>query len=170
MYFNLLPNIVYITPTGKQLVTKDIFRRVGLRKPNVSDLVLDRYYVLDGDTPDIVAAKLYSNPKYHWILFLVNNMINPYDEWPKSDNELKDYVNIKYGAGNSSAIHHYAIANSDPELIVDFDAVRIASGDDVAVTNFEYEYNLNQEKRQIKILRPNYVGDFVSQYKRLAAL
>jgi len=169
MYFKLLPSIVYPTPDGKQLVTKDIFKRVGLRKPTVSDLSLDNYYVLDGDTPDIVASKLYGNPKYHWILFLVNDMINPYDEWPRTDNELKDYVNRKYGSGNSGALHHYSVANSEPELVVDFDEAGVANGTIIEVTNYDYEYSLNQEKRQIKILRPKFVGDFVAQYKRLAA-
>jgi hypothetical protein len=170
MYFNSLPNIRYPAPNGDQIITKDIFKRVGLRRANVAQLALDSHYIMDGDTPDIVASKLYNNTKYHWILFTVNDIVNPYEEWPRSDAELKDFIATKYGSNAATSTHHYSIANSEPELIVDYDATGIADGSIIPVTNFNYEYELNQEKRQIKVLRPEFVKPFITQYKKLATL
>ena len=196
MYFNSLPNIRYPAPNGDQIITKDIFKRVGLKRPNVAHLALDNHYIMDGDTPDILASKLYNNTKYHWILLMVNNIVNPYEEWPRSDAELKEYVVTKYGSNAANSTHHYSIVKiehtdaltievltaldestvlkeglgDEPELIVDYDADRIADGSIIPVTNFEYEYELNQEKRQIKVLRAEFVKTFITQYKKLATL
>lgn len=169
MYFKFLPNIAYPTPEGKTLLTKDIFIRTGFKSPLINNLSLDAYYVNDGETPEILADKIYGNPNYHWIILLVNNIVNPYEEWPRTNAALIDHINTKYGAGNIEGIHHYSIANTDPEIIVDYDAAKVTSGEHVAVTNFDYEVDLNESKRQIFLLKPAFAGEFAKQYRRLVS-
>lgn len=176
MYFNSFPNFVYPLSDTQKIVTKDIFRRVGLKKNVVSEFRLDSYYITAGDSPDVVAAKLYGNPNYHWILLITNNIVNPYEEWPLGEQELIAYVIKKYQVGDKTEtealtdIHHCEIENSDPPIIVQSivqSGVVACRDGDKAVTNYEHEYLLNRQKCQIKILRPEYVGEFILQYKKL---
>ena len=37
----------------------------------------------------------------------------------------------------------------------------------VAVTNYDYENKLNEGKRQIRILKPQYLGAFISEHKQI---
>lgn len=172
MYFKTLPNIVYpfkesaTSKTAKTKVVKDIFRRIQLDKYVVNRQKLETYFVRDGETPEIVAHKLYGNPKYHFVLLILNNIIDPRKEWPKGNRELRLYVDQKYGANNTSDVHHYVEA-TDSDIIVDWDTTRLQNGEIKAVTNMEYEEELNEDKKQIFILPNTQIKDFVDQYKKL---
>ena len=75
------------------------------------------------------------------------------------------YVKDKYGENNSLDVHHYVI--KDTETIVDWDAAKVASGDYQAVTNLQYEEDINDKKRQIFLLDKRYLKDIIQQYKKL---
>lgn len=166
MFFEKMPNMRY-NINGSSKAVKDIFLRAGFKSPPVSAYTLEAYYIENGETPDTIASKLYDNPRHHWIIFIVNNIVNYYDEWPKSNQALIDYVNKKYGASNINESHHYVITDSDPSIIVDFDAAKLASNEISAVSNFDYEANLNADKSQIFIVKPQYINTFVKQYRSL---
>ena len=53
------------------------------------------------------------------------------------------------------------------DIIVDWDAVKVANGDYLAVTNIDYETELNDDKRQIYLLDKRFVSDIIQQYKKL---
>jgi hypothetical protein len=68
------------------------------------------YQVKDGETPEIIADKLYGDPKRHWIVLLFNKLYNPYYEFPLITEQLNDYIIAKYGqtlAQSQTTIHHY---------------------------------------------------------------
>jgi len=169
MYFKTMPKMTYPFPDGRLRVVRDIFTRVATRTSLRGQLSYESYEIKLGETPDIIAQKKYKNSELHWLIFLANNITNPYEEWPKDLEKLDEYVKNKYGAGNETAIHHYKITGSDPEVIVDYDAGKIASGLHQAVTNYDYEIELNDSKRQIFLLKSEFAGEFVTQYKRLMA-
>jgi len=172
MYFKTLPNIVYpfkessTSKTAKTKVVKDIFRRIQLDKYITNRQNLEAYFVRGGETPEIVAHKLYGNSKYHFILLILNNIIDPRKEWPKGNRELTLYVKQKYGDNNMSDVHHYVEA-TDTDIIVDWDSTRLQNGEIQAVTNMGYEEELNEQKKQIFILPSSQIKDFVDQYKKL---
>jgi len=167
MYFKYLPTLIYTTPQNKNIAVRDIFVRTGFRSGNVSNLNMDAYYLDDGETPEHLSNRVYGTPLYHWTILLVNNIINPYEEWPKSSVALTEYVKTKYGAGNESAVHHYMITGSNPELVVDYDAAKLTAGTHSAVTNMDYEIDLNESKRHIYLIKNKFIGDFVKIYRRL---
>ena len=169
MYFKAMPTMVYRTPAGDDRIVRDIFKRVFYRGSITGQLSMDSYYVKNYETPEIIASKLYNNPQYHWIILMANNIVDIPKEWPKSPEVLDAYVTKKYGAGNEQAIHHYRITGSDPEVIVDYDAASVTAGTHESVTNYDYEIALNEDKKQIKILKKEFVAEFVIQYKRLMA-
>jgi hypothetical protein len=167
MFFKAMPYISYKTK-DKTIATKDIFTRVGLDRKINTTLALEAYYISEGETPDIVANNIYGSSNYHWILLIVNDIVNPADEWPKRTAELFDYTESKYGTGNALLDHHYRLT-SDTSIIVDYDSAKILSGEMESVSNYDYELEINQDKRQIFILKPEYLSKFVSNYKELMA-
>jgi hypothetical protein len=55
----------------------------------------------------------------------------------------------------------------DKTVIVDWDATLVANGTYQAVTNLDYETDLNDGKRQILLLHKQFLRDITAQYLRL---
>ena len=164
-YFEKFPLYQYdLEDTQNQTLITDILRRVNL-KSNVAanTLVFDEYDVLDGEQPDIVARKYYGDSELHWIIVTVNNITSRYD-WPLDQVALSEFVNDKYD--NPNGIHHYEInatsGDTTKKLIV-------ASDTDgaTAVTNYEHEETLNDNKRRIRILDRAFVSKFTDEFRNL---
>lgn len=167
MFFKAMPKIAYKT-NNKTILTKDIFRRVGLDRKINSKLAVNSYYVKDGETPEMIANNFYSTPKYHWVILSVNEIVNVNEEWPKNQSLLFEYTESKYGKGNALKDHHYRLV-SNKEIIVDYDPDAITAGTMEAVSNLDYEISENESKRQIFILKPEFLAQFVTSYKSLMA-
>jgi len=165
MFFKAMPKISYKV-NGETVNTKDIFQRVGLDRKLTSRAALEAYYVKNGETPDIIANNFYGSSNYHWIILTVNDIVNTNEEWPKRQEEIFAYTESKYGVGNSGKDHHYRLAD-DITIIVDYDAVGIANGSIEAVSNIDYEVDENEKKRQIFILRNEFLAGFINKYKSL---
>jgi len=166
MYFKAMPKIFYPTGKGGQTVTTDIFRRVQLDKFFKNRTNLGAYYIPDGMTPELVAKQQYGSTKYHWIVLLANEILDVQREWPKSNEEITLYVKDKYGADNSTDVHHYVLT-ANKTIVVDWDAVKSADGTYTAVTNRDYEEEVNDTKRQIFILDPIFLSSIVKQFRSL---
>jgi len=165
MYFKQFPKLFYPTGNTKTLVP-DIFRRIHMDKFFANRSNLTPYYVTDGETPELVSQNLYGSTKYHWLILLANDIIDVNKEWPKSQEELVLYVKDKYGANNSSDIHHYVLT-ADRTIVVDWDATKAVDGTYTALTNLEYEEEVNDKKRQIKVLNPIFLSTIAKQFKKL---
>ena len=126
MFFKAMPGMSYKL-NDSTVATKDIFRRVGLDRRVNSTLAIESYYIKDGETPDIISNNLYGSSNYHWVILIVNDIVNYYEEWPKNQNEIFEYTEAKYGVGNAAADHHYRL-KSDTSIIVDYDVDTLASG------------------------------------------
>ena len=164
-YFEKFPLYQYdLQNTDDQTLITDILRRVNL-KSNVAanTLVFDEYNVQDGEQPDIVARKYYGDSELHWIIVTVNNITSRYD-WPLDQVALSEFVNDKYD--NPDGIHHYEInatsGDTTKKLIV-------ASDTDgaTAITNYEHEETLNDNKRRIRILDRAFVSKFTDEFRNL---
>ena len=73
MYFSKFPFILYdsIGNIDFKVVT-NLLRRVALRANLREDtLVFDTYDVRDGETPEILAHKLYGDSELNWIILLI---------------------------------------------------------------------------------------------------
>ena len=107
MYFNSFPVIPY--DSSGNLIFKDVtnlMRRIGLRtKVRGNALLYDTYDVKEGETPEIIAHKLYGDAKLHWVVLMVNDITDRYHQWPMSTPQFLDYINDKYD--NPDGIHHY---------------------------------------------------------------
>ena len=169
MYFNEMPKMVYpYTSNGEKrhTIVPDIFRRVILDNFFKNKTALLSYYISDGETPEILAHKFYGTTQYHWVILLTNDIIDVKRDWPLSQEEMVAYCNNKYGTGNMSDVHHYVLT-ADTSIIVDWNGADLASGLQKAITNYDYESNVNDNKRQIFILHDRHLKSVVDQYKSL---
>ena len=135
MYFKDFPVILY---DSKEVT--NLLRRVAIRsKVKTNVMFFDTYDVKEGETPEMIADKLYDDPQLHWVVMIVNNITDRYHEWPMSGNQFLDYVNEKYS--NPEGTHHYEIEQSSGDT-----TVKINIGTDntdhptaTLITNYEYE-------------------------------
>lgn len=163
MYFNKFPQFVYefdIAGKTKAMVITDITRNVRFRKEIFGAIELyDEYDIKDGETPEIIAEKVYGTAEYHWIIMLINEKFDYLADFPMTYDALLKYVEDKYGVGNETDIHHYenvkgfVVNSDDPEA--------------QPVTNLAYEEHINESKRRIKLVSPQIIARVLKQFNEL---
>jgi hypothetical protein len=177
MYFDKnFPTIPYDSVgQGTFKDVKNLLRRVALRtKVKTNSLLYDTYDVKEGETPESIAFNLYDNAELHWVIMLVNDITDRYHQWPMRYSQFLQYVNDKYDDVN--AVHHYEIAqtsgNTNTKIEV-YSNSALFSGDNdfygtaAAITNLEYEESLQDQRRKIKLLDPQYLPQFISEFESL---
>ena len=139
------------TPFERRELT-DITRKFEIRKDIKNNpLAYDEYLIGEGETPEFVATQFYGEPKYNWIIFLMNDFLDPFYDWPLDSSELDEFVNEKYE--DPQAVHHYE--DSDGFII---HPSTVSNPEDYEVTNLEYEEQLNESKREIKLLKREFLN------------
>ena len=191
-FFRELPNIEYLSVLSDRdssldyIKVKNLFRRVKVR----DDLkkyftIFDRVTVKDGARPDQIADIVYGNPELDWVVLITAGIINVNNEWPLSSYELYNYSLEKYGALLNATKHYETIEIRDERnrlilpkgKIVDSDfsipnpsnpltdltgnAIRIG------ISYYEYETRLNERKRQIDLLKPRYLDQFLKDMRKI---
>lgn len=163
MYFEDFPKFVYefeIAGKKKVVLITDITRNVRFRAELLSNISLwDEYDIVDDETPEIIAEKLYGNSSYHWILMLLNERFDYIADFPLSYPNLVKYVEDKYGVANKNATHHYEDAKG---YVVNYDKPGATP-----VSNLQYEDRLNESKRRIKVITPAMVDRVIQQFGEL---
>ena len=169
MYFANFPVIPYDSVgNGDFKLVTNLLKRVAVRsKIKTNVLIFDTYDVKEGETPEILADKLYDDPELHWVILLVNDITDRYHQWPQNQNQFLACINDKYS--NVDATHHYEISqvSGDTTIKVDIGTDNTGHSGASIVTNFEYEEALEDKKRSIRLLDPSYLGTFVAEYEKL---
>ena len=192
-YFQELPNILYpsLLPSRNKvesrIVVKNIFKRAKLRTDVDQAITSFNYYdIKEGMRPDMVAQELYDNAELDWVVLISNNITNIRNEWPLSHNDLQEYMLDKYGSEtNVVGVHHYETR----KIVDEYNRVVIPAGLEVdanfsfkyknysnsivtvnpvsAITNYQYEVKLNDQKRRIKTLKPTFLSAFISEHREI---
>lgn len=127
MYFKEFPQFLYDfkydANTTKTSVVKDITRNVRFRRDILANVTLyDEYDIVDGETPEIIAERVYGNPEYHWIVMLSNDRFDYIKDFPLDQTSLEEFTKAKYNPtlySNSGSWHftanklYYKISNGD---------------------------------------------------------
>ena len=180
-YFDLFPNVLLPSHSEKRtsnrdfVASKNLFRRGAIREDFFENAVtFEKYNVIGDDRPDNVASEIYDDPELDWVVLLSNNIINVRDEWPMSQYDFQRYLDNKYDKVQLGQIHHYEtveILNPlglrilEAGLTVDesfeykysFEGTNYTVSDVTSVTNYQYEINKNDAKRNIYVLRKSYL-------------
>ena len=197
-YFSNLTDFLYVNRTkegrseGDYSIVKNFFKRVRLRDDIFQDLTFfTKFTVAGDDRPDNVANTVYDDPSLDWVVLLSNNIVNVQSEWPLGQAAFNTYITEKYGDETTlySGIHHYEsreVQANDGTIIIpsgqrvsvgqsvsffDEDSSQQIVRTDVAmpITNYAFEEKLNDEKRNIFVLKPiylNIVFDDIDQLMR----
>jgi hypothetical protein len=56
------------------------------------------YIVEDGERPDVIAYNYYGDSRYSWLVYMSNNIMDPYYEWPMTQHEFNRFITKKYGS------------------------------------------------------------------------
>jgi len=192
-YFKTLPKIIFRGTQSSQLVT-NLLARVNIVSSLITNpLLFYSYDIQEGDTPEIIAHKYYEDMERFWIVLLANQLFDAQWDWPLSNLVFNQYLNQKYSPEQLTDINYYEkiITTTDvnsrttttQNIIIDEDTYnnlaestntyKTITGDVVvkisrnAVDNFTYEYNLNESKRNIKILNKTYADRIEVEFRKL---
>lgn len=195
-YFRQLSNFEYISqdPEDQGLMdayttVKNLFRRVKIREDIFSNLMyFTNYNIIGDERPDQVAKKIYDDVDLDWVVLVANNILNIREEWPFPQKIFDEYLLEKYGTyDNVYAVKHYKsreVRDSVGTLILPKDLIvdenysvtffDIGLGTEVTktnltdpVTNFQYENEKEDAKRNIYLLKPEYLSIILDDLKSL---
>lgn len=93
-YFNKFPLIQYANNIVCNITARSIFSDE--TKGNWRNF--HPYVIDDNDRADNLSHLYYDDPGYSWLVWMSNDIIDPYYEYPLTDNELNDYVIANIGS------------------------------------------------------------------------
>ena len=177
-YFSDFPQIEY-----QAKIARSIMARPRIASSLLSNPAAIYSYTVNNDLrPDQVAHLYYGDSELLWLIFLANNIVDPYYGWPLTQNTFQDFIISKYGtiATAKSTIKHYRYQEKDKatderwktkEIITKetydlngtFGTLRNITDAQLqryqAVTAFIYEEELNESKRVIKVIDRRLAGN-----------
>ena len=171
MYFANFPLIIYDSVgDGNFKIVTNLLKRVALRaKVRTNTLLYDTYDVKEGETPEMIADKLYDDPELHWVILFVNNITDRYHQWPMNFGQFNTFIADKYS--NIDAVHHYEISQTsgDTSIKIDIgtDTTGYSEADLTTITNREFEEERQDTLRQIRLLDRSYIEQFVQEFETL---
>jgi hypothetical protein len=195
-YFNYFPKTLYTNDNTSGIVVTNITSRFAFEKSyRDNSAVYYEYDIQDSDTPEIIADKMYGNSEKHWIVLMMNEIVDPQFDWPLDQRTIISYINDKYSANASvgqtgiswaqqNTQSYYKIetrttnsTDTSIEKKIQIDSntyanlsgsitnvtLKDGNGITIAVTKetqsyYDYEINLNESKRTIKLIKPEFVN------------
>jgi len=196
-YFDTLPKIIKTDNVGNSIIMTDLMARCSIIPEILNNpMVYYDYDVQDGDTPEIVAYKYYGDSYRYWAVLFANQITDPQWDWPLSSNDFDVFIADKYQDFNPySTVHHYEKVitqydattqttttkniiideNTYNSLVTGTSSYTLDTGivtvtiSKTAVSYYDYELNLNESKRSIKILNSVYIDILEKQFTDLMA-
>jgi hypothetical protein len=197
-YFDTLPKIIQYDGKGTAKIFTNLLARASIIPELLkSPALYYQYDIQDGDTPEIVAHKYYGDSYRYWIVLFVNQILDPQWGWPLSQKDFNAYINKKYNGSTSiySDVYHYEKVLTQYDYNTNTTTTnKVIVGEDtynsiVPQTNtfslptgqisitvsksvisiYDYELDLNEQKRSIKILNATYTNQIEEEFKKLMA-
>ena len=182
-YFSKVPNLEYVSRLpdaniSDYIAVKNLFKKGKLRDVIFENLAyFEKYQIVNNDRPDNVAFEIYDDSTLDWVVLAANNILNIQTEWPMTQFDFDNFLLDKYGSYEKlNDVHHYEtyeVRNPNNDIIMVQAGLRVSSnytteyfdGAGIVkvspvtpVTNYEYEAKIQDDKRNIFILRPRYLG------------
>ena len=187
-YFRQVPEIQYPNIEkgneniiGEYVTLKNLFKRGKLREDILKNLqFFEKYKIIGDERPDQIALNYYDSESLDWIVLLTNNIIDVRSEWPLGNDAFQNYLLDKYLTEEEiyRGIHHYETVEiqNDSAYVVLKPGLRVQSNftftyyDEIseryvtpdniikAVSNYEYELELENNKRNIYLLKAQYLN------------
>ena len=187
-YFRQIPNLDYPSLRNDRnsaydyQVVKNIFKRAVIRDDIFNEITaFTKYSVVGDERPDQVAYQFYNDSGLDWVILATNNIIHVRDEWPMGNQDFLTYLNTKYTEAELSNIHHYEteIIRDSSGTLIQPEGKTVPAGYTVnfldngslrtesklkSFSFLQHETNLNDSKRDINILKPEFLGLFLENF------
>lgn len=143
------------------------------------------YYTHDireGQTVQYIANRYYGDSTLDWVLFITNDILDPVYDLPLDYQDFVNFVVNKYGSIESAmnTVHHYewiyqsSSKLSDGTIIkekkLEVDSTTYAGlsvSEKREVSNYDYEVDLNDSKRTIKVIHKDYITKLLNETKSI---
>ena len=190
-YFKQLPELDYPSLTNDRKsaydyqTVKNIFKRAVIRNDIFDEVTAFEKYSVEGDErPDQVAYDFYNDSGLDWVILTTNNIIHVRDEWPMGSQDFLTFLNEKYTDEQLSNVHHYEtkILRDSRGRLMQPEGLKVKSNHSITfldngvlrtessikqVTFLEHETDLNDAKRNINILKSEYLGLFLENFREI---
>ena len=198
-FFSYFPQTYYTlddNPNALDVITNINFRFVFDAAFKSNTAAYYEYIIQDGDTPEILAYKLYGSSERHWIILLYNDIIDPLFDWPLQQSVLNNFIENKYGSisWSQSNVKNYqkvttrtdnysgtvqtdivnVDANTYANVIISTNSYTLGDGNSITVdiskqtqSYYDYEVDLNDSKKTIKILKEEFVLPAEQEFKNI---
>jgi hypothetical protein len=198
-YFSYFPKVLYSVNDNQSIeYVTNILSRIkfddNIKKQST---LYYTYAIKDGERPDTLAHKIYGDEEKHWMILLMNDIIDIKSQWPLSYAEFNSFIIEKYGSASTAmATNHsyektltYVIENSNDtyreetititlseynSLSIGIQNFTLGDGQTFSInttkkqkTKYDYENELNDSKRIIKILKPEYMNNVMRNMQSL---
>lgn len=187
-YFKFFPKITY---NGKSAV--NITRRTAIQQQLYSSpIAFLSYTIADGEKPEDIALYYYGDMGKTWLVFLANNIIDPVSQWPLGTNDFNKMIIKKYSA-QAKAVNSSYVGNgvinwtknasltsnilwyqnaeknriSTDTYLLNSDLGLITAADWSPVRIYDYELELNENKRNIFLFNRAYASQAEADLKGL---
>ena len=140
------------------------------------------YAVQEGETASMIAHRLYGDSTLDWLIYMINDVVDPLYDWPMAYDDFVNYVKSKYGSVSVAlqTVHHYEkiinegkIIDGDvaiPKRVVKVDQTTynsLSPSERREVDSYTYEDEENEAKRQIILLDPAFVTQITNEVKNV---
>lgn len=160
-YFQNFPKKIY-----NNYIIVNLLNRAKIKNLSVlvNSKIYDTYAIKDGETPESIAEAYYGSTTDFWIILYANGIKNIYEDWPKSQDILDNYIIEKYGSLEyaMNAVHHYE--DSEGSVIYQ----DYWEGDlDLRITLYDYELKINEAKRNINLIQNSYKSQLIREFQTI---
>ena len=185
-YFRNIPDFEYVSRTSdtknisEYQKVKNLFKRGKLKNDIFNDLTyFTKYQIIGDERPDNVAYNVYNDETLDWVILLANNITNIQTEWPLDHQSYYNFLIDKYGSEEAiHGVHHYEtieVRDTNRTIIVPeglkvpqdysiefydsrLDSYTTLSNITTEITNYTYENNIENKKRNIYVLKAAYLN------------
>ena len=185
-YFRNIPDFEYVSRNAdtknisEYQKVKNLFKRGKLKNDIFNDLTyFTKYQIVGDERPDNVAFNVYNDETLDWVILLANNITNIQTEWPLDHQSYYNFLIDKYGSEEEiHGVHHYEtqqVRDTNRTIIVPkglkvpqdysiefydsrLDSYTTVSNITTEITNYEYENNIEENKRNIYVLKSVYLN------------
>lgn len=91
-YFENFPTVNYDGVEIRDITRRNLF----VKGVSTNPLAFLPYTVQEGERPEDIANWYYGSTDYTWLVYLSNNIIDPYHQWPKATEDFNNYLIDKY--------------------------------------------------------------------------
>lgn len=157
-FFDLFPLERYSLSDKKypdyQAITNIMFRTAMIKEVLTNTSSYIEYVIKDGDTPEILASKVYDNPEAYWIILYANDVIDPQFDWPLNTTAFYNYMVDKYRgmaeADEGQPLEDYQVISWTQNLtnansVHHYEKV-VKQENQTAQTIIEFRYEIDGEK------------------------